>query len=131
MRKQCAPFLQAQDDLSIDVPLMRWLSDYFVRAGGLAYFGEMLPAIDPELAPTFIAFDDLSWQAIYQYPEFRSRVMREKRAQTQRTFTKYFEIPQSQRTGDAWFVKTMEDELRAVGVCTGDIAKILVTLHWA
>lgn len=131
LRKASAPYLLSQDDTSVDVPLMRWCSEYFVRAGGLAYFGDMLGAIDPELAPAFIAFDDLSWQAIYQYPEFWSKAMRAKRDQTQRAFRKYFEVPQSQRTGDAWFTKAVESELRAVGVGTNDIATILVTLHWA
>jgi hypothetical protein len=64
LRKACAPYLRSQDDSSIEAPLMRWCSEYFVRARGLAYFGDMLGAVDPELAPTFIAFDDLSWQAI-------------------------------------------------------------------
>ncbi|PQE32214.1 cytochrome P450 oxidoreductase protein [Rutstroemia sp. NJR-2017a WRK4] len=131
MRKACASYMLTQDDTSVNVPLMRWCSEYFVRAGGLAYFGDMLGAIDPKLASTFIEFDDLSWQAIYQYPDFFTREMRGKRAQTQLAFKKYFEVPQNQRTGDAWFTKTMENELRAVGVCTSDIAIILVTLHWA
>ncbi|KAJ8122586.1 hypothetical protein ONZ43_g1254 [Nemania bipapillata] len=131
MRKSCAPYTISQDDASINLPLMQWCSEYFVRAGGLAYFGDMLSAIDPQLAPTFIAFDDLSWQAIYQYPRFLTKRMRSERDQNQRAFKKYFEVPQSQRTGDAWFTKTMENELRAIGVGTEDIAKLLVTLHWA
>lgn len=131
LRKASAPYLISQDDTSVVVPLMRWCSEYFVRAGGLAYFGDMLGAVDPELAPTFIAFDDLSWQAIYQYPRSWSKVMSAKRDQTQQAFRRYFEIPQNQRNGDAWFTKTMENELRAVGVGTNDIAIILVTLHWA
>ncbi|KAI0003884.1 putative cytochrome p450 [Xylariaceae sp. FL0662B] len=114
MRKACAPYAVAQNGSSIDLPLMLWCSEYFVRAGGLAYFGEVLSAIDPQLAPTFIAFDDLSWQAIYQYPSFLSRRMRAERDQTQRAFKKYF-----------------ENELRAIGVSTNDIATILLTLHWA
>ncbi|KAL3709763.1 hypothetical protein TMatcc_003554 [Talaromyces marneffei ATCC 18224] len=60
LRKACAPYLISQNDTSIEVLLMRLCSEYFVRAGGLAYFGDMLGAVDPELAPTFIAFDDLS-----------------------------------------------------------------------
>ncbi|RYP42550.1 hypothetical protein DL768_010322 [Monosporascus sp. mg162] len=131
MRKACAPYMFSQDDSSIDLPLMRWCSEYFVRAGGIAYFGEMLSAIDPHLASTFIAFDDLSWQAIYQYPSFLSRKMRAERDRTQRCFKRYFELPQSQRTGDAWFTRTMENELRAIGVGTDDIASLLLTLHWA
>ena len=121
----------SQDGISIDVPLMRWCSEYFVRAGGIAYFGDKLSSIDPQLASTFIAFDDLSWQAIYQYPRFLTRAMRAERDQTQRTFKRYFDLPQSQRTGDAWFTKTMENELRAIGVSTDDIASLLLTLHWA
>ncbi|KAK0616095.1 putative cytochrome p450 [Bombardia bombarda] len=131
MRTACAPYATAQTDTFIDIPMMRWCSEYFVRAGGLAYFGPMLSAIDPQLAPTFIAFDDLSWQAIYQYPKLLTRRMRAERDQTQHAFKRYFDLPQSQRTGDAWFTKAMENELRALGVSTDDIAIILLTLHWA
>ncbi|KAJ9216424.1 hypothetical protein DTO166G4_2012 [Paecilomyces variotii] len=60
---------------------MRWCSEYFVRAGGLAYFGDVLGTIAPALAPTFIAFDDLScintntrktafWMLTYHNPSY-------------------------------------------------------------
>ncbi|KAJ9321968.1 hypothetical protein DTO027B5_8798 [Paecilomyces variotii] len=60
---------------------MRWCSEYFVRAGGLAYFGDVLGTIAPALAPTFIAFDDLScvntntrktafWMLTYRNPSY-------------------------------------------------------------
>ncbi|RWQ98537.1 hypothetical protein C8Q69DRAFT_442691 [Paecilomyces variotii] len=67
--------------MSVDIPLMRWCSEYFVRAGGLAYFGDVLGTIAPALAPTFIAFDDLScintntrktafWMLTYRNPSY-------------------------------------------------------------
>ncbi|KAJ9410534.1 hypothetical protein DTO045G8_1997 [Paecilomyces variotii] len=69
---------------------MRWCPEYFVRAGGLAYFGDVLGTIDPS-SPSMTSRGRLS----ISIQNFGPR-----------------------------------NELCAVGVCTNDIATILVTLHW-
>ncbi|KAK3303785.1 putative cytochrome p450, partial [Chaetomium strumarium] len=115
---------------SVVVPLMEWCSDFFTRAGQKAYFGDALAGIDPELTSVFIVFDELSWQVLYQYPSFLAREMKAARDRIQRALLKYIQIPQAQRTGDAWFTKAMENEMRALGISEEDIATMLVTIYW-
>lgn len=131
LRRTTSPYLHHQDQDSVYLPLMRWCSEYFVRAGSRAYFGDILEYIDPMLTSKFIEFDDLSWQALYQYPDFLSQRMTQMKNQVQATFLKYFSTPQILRHGEAWFTRTMESELRALGVQTNDIAVLMRGMHWA
>lgn len=42
----------------------------------------------------------------------------------------YFETNQEQRHGDAWFVKAMEDEMRALKLSTYDMSVMMLTIYW-
>jgi hypothetical protein len=117
-------------DSDIVLPLMEWCSDFFTRAGQRAYFGDAIDAIDPMLPNTFLIFDELSWQALYQYPDFLASEMKGARNAMQRALKKYIQLPQSQRSGDAWFMKTMENEMRALNISEDDIATMLVMVYW-
>ncbi|KAL4917327.1 cytochrome P450 [Aspergillus aurantiobrunneus] len=100
------------------LPLLQWCSDFFSRAGQRVYFGPELEKLDDSLPRTFIAFNELSWQILYQYPDFLAGKMKSSRDAIQRVLKQYFRIPQEKRHGDAWFTKVMEDEMRALlGVC--------------
>ncbi|KAL4786384.1 cytochrome P450 oxidoreductase [Aspergillus varians] len=112
------------------LPLLQWCSDFFARAGQRAYFGPELEKLDDSLPRTFIAFDELSWQILYQYPDFLAGKMKSSRDAIQRVLKQYFRIPQEKRHGDAWFTKAMEDEMRALGIGEDDIATMLVTIYW-
>ncbi|ROT42880.1 putative cytochrome P450 oxidoreductase [Sodiomyces alkalinus F11] len=116
---------------SIVVPLTQWCSDYFVRGGQHAYFGPRLADIDTGLTDAFIVFDELSYQVIYQYPSFLAKEMRTSRDRILQGFRKYLQVPKEERVGDAWFVKAMEDELRAVGMNDEDMAIATLTIYWA
>lgn len=109
---------------------MEWCSDGFTRAGQKAYFGDALARIDPTLTKTFIIFDELSWQVLYQYPSFLAGEMKNARDTITRALLNYIQLPQSQRTGDAWFAKAMENEMRALHISEQDIATMLVTIYW-
>ncbi|KAF7586369.1 hypothetical protein BBP40_009015, partial [Aspergillus hancockii] len=131
LRRECSYAIDATSiDEGVALPLMKWCSDYFTRAGQLAYFGPVLDDIDPTLPETFIVFDEASWQVLYQYPEFLAAEMKGARDTIQRALKKYIQVPQSERHGDAWFTKAMEDEMRALGISEDDIATMLVTIYW-
>ena len=134
VRRVCpyATFPEYQGNATSEVvlPLMEWCSDFFTRAGQRAYFGDALASIDPELTKVFIVFDELSWQVLYQYPNFLAREMRAARDRLQRAIKRYIQTPQDQRTGDAWFTKAMENEMRALGIDDDDIATMMVTIYW-
>jgi hypothetical protein len=116
---------------SIVVPLTQWCSDFFVRAGQDAYFGPKLAEIDSGLTDSFLVFDELSYQVIYQYPNFLARKMQAARDRSLRGLATYLKLPKDQRTGDAWFVKAMEDEMRNIGMNDQDMAIAALTIYWA
>ena len=124
-----APYAQV-DDKGVVVPLMTWASDMFARGGQLAYFGEKLGEIDPELTWTFIDFDELSWQVLYQYPRLISRQMHAARDRMIDALENFFSIPAAERGETAWFTHAMEKEMRLVGINTHDIATMMNTIYW-
>lgn len=112
------------------VPLMTWSSDVFTRAGQLAYFGDLLSIIDPNLTWTFLEFDELSWQILFQYPRIVSRKMHAARERMTLSLEKYFSVPAEERRGQAWFTRAMEQEMRSIGIGTHDIATMMTTIYW-
>ncbi|GJN80327.1 hypothetical protein PLIIFM63780_003853 [Purpureocillium lilacinum] len=127
---EACPYAIRSTNRDIVLPLMEWCSDFFTKAGQRAYFGDALSGIDPKLTKTFIIFDELSWQVLYQYPDFLAGEMKGARDAIQKALKKYIQMPQSQRSGDAWFTKAMENEMRALGISEDDIATMLVTIYW-
>lgn len=95
---------------------MVWCSDVFTRAGQEAYFGPLLEEVDPDMTWKFLEFDELSYQIQFQYPKWLSAKMHKAKERMVGGLMEYFETPQKHRHGDAWFVKAMENEMRALGL---------------
>ncbi|KAI1464055.1 uncharacterized protein F4812DRAFT_463116 [Daldinia caldariorum] len=85
-------------DQSLSLPELKRTCSRF----SLAYFGDVLSRINPNLADDFLAFDDLGWQVF----ELSGNSSRSRNA----------------REGAAWLINAMEDEARALGVGNEDIA---------
>ncbi|KAI1173441.1 putative cytochrome p450 [Nemania sp. FL0916] len=117
---------------SIEVPLYQWCSEVFIQLGQDVYFGAKLAQIDPELPAAFLAFDELIWKMLYQYPSFMSSDMTKPRAQVIASLNKYFQVPQKERShGTAWLINAMEDEMRAIGVHDENLAVVVFHLYLA
>ncbi|KAL8977952.1 MAG: hypothetical protein Q9205_006351 [Flavoplaca limonia] len=114
----------------ITAPLLRWSSDLFTRAGQTAYFGDLLGTMDPELTWTFLEFDDLSWQILFQYPRIISHRVHTARERLTAVLEKYFSVPAEDRGEQAWFTHAMEHEMRTIGISTHDIATMMTTIYW-
>lgn len=120
------------DSENIEVPLYRWCSDMFIRLGQDVYFGKTLADINPELPSAFLAFDELIWKMLYQYPSFMCADMTTPRTQVIASLGKYFQVPQSRRSGNtAWLINAMEDEMRAIGVHGDELAVVMFHLYLA
>ncbi|KAI1657788.1 putative cytochrome P450 oxidoreductase [Daldinia decipiens] len=131
LQKACEGYLiTGGDEENITIPLMHWISSYTTNAGGFAYFGDTLSFINPDLAKTFIEFDDVSWQVLYRYPAFLSSKMRSTRMEIMKAFREYLRLPQTERTGSVWLLNAMEDEARAIGVADEDIAVLYFNIYW-
>ncbi|KAK8043804.1 cytochrome p450 [Apiospora phragmitis] len=128
---ETCPYASRATPASITLPLVQWCSDYFIKGGQAAYFGRRLAEIDPSLTDAFLEFDELSYQVIYQYPTFLARKMQASRRRVLAGLKKYLQLPQEQREDDAWFVKAMESEMRALNMSDDDMAIATMTIYWA
>jgi hypothetical protein len=102
-----------------------------VRSAQVAFFGDALERIDPNLPEKFVDFDNLSWKLLYQLPECLARDTLSKRADLLDAFRKFYNLPQAERTGStAWVNNATEDILRAEDIPTEDVASIILILYW-
>jgi hypothetical protein len=116
----------------IVLPLYEWTSDYFVRLGQYVYFGDVLDRVDPNYPTAYIAFDEVIWKMLYQYPAILCRDMTGPRDQMMASLKAYFQIPQNQRRDQAaWIINAMEDEMRALGVDDENLAIMVFHLYFA
>lgn len=123
-------YTQQKTSNSVVVPLLTWSSDIFTLGGQRAYFGGLLEEIDPNMTWTFLEFDDLSWQVLYQYPRIVSRRMNALKDKLINDLEIYFCMPTNKRTGDAWFTKAFEHEAQQIGIGTHDLATMMFTVYW-
>ncbi|KND88582.1 7-alpha-hydroxycholest-4-en-3-one 12-alpha-hydroxylase [Tolypocladium ophioglossoides CBS 100239] len=129
---RASPSATSPNFKSVEVPLYRWCSEYFIQLGQDVYFGETLAEIDPTLPSTFLVFDELIWKMLYQYPDVLSSDMIKPRSRVIASLNRYFQVPQSQRTGgSAWLINAMENEMRALGVDGEDLAVVVFHLYLA
>lgn len=112
------------------VSLRQWTSQTIMEATTLALFGPALLRLEPTLISTFLHFEDLIWKMVYSIPLPWSNDMQAAKNRLCRAFMMYLELPTSQRTGEAWFVRTFEFEMRARGMHIDDIASSLLTVFW-
>lgn len=125
------PYAISKAPEAIVLPLTQWCSDFFVRSGQTAYFGPKLEEIDPNLTDSFIIFDELSYQVIYQYPRVLAKKMLASRDRVLSGLKQYLQLPRDQRREEAWFVEAMESEMRAIGMSAEDMAIATMTIYWA
>lgn len=98
--------------------------------GTKAYFGELILKIDPSLTRTFMVFEGLSWQAMYQYPRFLCGDMMRAKEKLQNAMAKYFASPQESRSDASWFILKIEKEMERLNISSADRAIFFFQLYW-
>lgn len=113
LAKGCT-YSATQSPARVQLPLYEWTSDYFVRLGQYAYFGNVLDQVNPNYPDAYIIFDEVIWKMLYQYPDFLCRDMTGPRDQMMASLNAYFKLPPSQRRDQAaWIINAMEDESKS------------------
>lgn len=116
---------------SVVVPLHAWTSEMITLGGQRVYFGRLLEEIDPEMTGTFLEFDELSSQVLYQYPRSMSGRMHFLKEKLIQNFATYLGVPAEERRGDIWFTKAFEHEALQRAVGNQDLATMMTTTYWA
>lgn len=113
------------------VSLYQWLSDVFIGLGTTAYFGKSLEEVDPDLTRTFMSFESLSWQAMYQYPSFLCGKMLKAKLKLQNAIAVYFKLPKDKRNDASWFIGQIEREIDRLEIASTDKAIFFFQLFWS
>lgn len=130
MIKACS-YAASKSATHIELPLYRWVSDFFINLGQHVYFGETIEKNNPETSKEFYIFDELVWKLLYQYPSMLSQDMAVGRAGVVNALCRYLETPKDERSDAAWLIRSLEDEMRAIGVEQRDMAIVFFHLYIA
>ncbi|MCJ1246839.1 hypothetical protein MMC30_004048 [Trapelia coarctata] len=109
------------------ISLLQLCRDVVVKAGAIVLYGERLLELEHDLLRIYTEFDEYSWMIFYKYPPRFAKKMSIPREKIVRAFTAYYQLPKDQRPGQAWYLRAMEDEQRALGISDRDIAVTSVT----
>ena len=114
------------------VSLFDWTSEVLLDTATRAFFGNiLLDDVQPDLLDSFFIFDDESWKLNYQYPRFAAKQMHAAKDKSIAAFERYFSLSRSSRPGAAWIITTLEDDMRALGMDTQQIASMIFLVYWA
>lgn len=106
--------------------LLEWTRQVLLDGATQAFFGSKLREIEPDLFGTFFYFDDNSWKLTYKIPRYWSNDIYAAKQKAQDALKLYFDLPREQRSGEAWIIRTLEIELRGLGIDEPDIAAVLM-----
>lgn len=110
--------------------LLGWCRDILLDSATRSFFGDRLLEVEPDLFQTFFDFDDNSWKLTYKLPRFMSQDMYKAKKKTMDALTAYFELPMEERSGSIWIIKTLEAEMRQLGIGSSDIASLMMMTFW-
>lgn len=110
----------------VHVSLRRFCGKILIEAATASYFGRTFSDIDPDIVNVFHKFDSEVWKLIYNYPRQLSKGVRFARDRLVAVLTAHFQLPQSQRQGEAWFTKALEEEQRRIGLTEKEMATTIV-----
>jgi hypothetical protein len=112
------------------VSLLEWTRQVLLEGATRAFFGDKLQEIEPNLFEYFFYFDDNSWKFIYKLPRYWSKDVYAAKGKCQDALKTYFCLPQEQRPGEAWLIRTLESEFRGLGIDDSDIAASIMMIFW-
>lgn len=110
--------------------LLDLCADVLVPAASEGFFGPALLKIDSNFIQNYHRFDEDSWILTYRYPRFLAHGFYESLDKNTTAFTRYLQLPHSERPGACYYVYTTEAKLRQAGLADRDIAIVLQMFHW-
>ena len=112
------------------VSLLQWCREVLLDSATRSFFGDRLLDIEPDLFESFFDFDDNSWKLTYHLPRFLSKEMFSAKEKATDALRRYLALPREQRPGEAWLIRTLEAEMRQLGIEVPDIASFIMMIYW-
>lgn len=102
-----------------------------VDAAIRSLFGCHLHDIEPNITKDVITFNDYAWQVFFQLPGVLGSAATEPKKRVIRALQTLVEIPEPQRPGVAWIVKSVLDEAMSIGLDVESRTSTLLLILWA
>jgi len=115
---------------AVTISLYEFVSEVFIGLGQEAYFGKLLGEIEPDLTSSFMMFDALAWQVLYQYPNFLCGTMLVAKSRIHTALKTYFSTPVEDRKDAAWMILELEKDMKRLDVSLHDKALFFFQLYW-
>lgn len=112
------------------VGLLEWTKEVLLNSATRTFFGDQLLEIEPNLLTNFVSFDDNSWLFTYKIPKPWSKDMLAAKNVVQKALGTYFDLPRQERCDESWLVRTLEDEMRGLGIESIDMAAMFNMIFW-
>ncbi|TGO63215.1 hypothetical protein BCON_0014g00040 [Botryotinia convoluta] len=122
LRKHPACIRTSRD--SITLSLWEWCNEVIIKSSATAYYGSKIFEINPNLLQAMISWEATNRKFMYKLPDFMARDMIDARGEFIDTLCKYFETPKKDWSNALYFVKAMEEEMRAAGLSDRETAGI-------
>ena len=123
-------FIYSSTSSSEDASLKKMVRYCLVSSATKAFFGSQMQEVDPGFLDYYFKFEEAAWKMFYQYPRFLAKDLYGASEGILRTMTKYYDRPQSERPDTVWMFKTIETEMRYLGLSSRDIAIMSFMLFW-
>lgn len=112
------------------ISLQNWVRHILIESITVAFFGEVILELEPNIVESLSQFDENSWKFVYQVPVAFSRDMLAAKGITQDALYRYFELPASERADACWMVQALEAEMKEVGGTTHDVCATFMLVYW-
>ena len=126
----CSRFSTTMDKSSTVVSLIKLCSVMVTAAGQALYFGDTLSEIEPSLPETFVDFDKLCWQIFYRPEMLWSHRLTACKTKLLKAFETYSKKTMEQRQHMPQFLQDWEVECKKAGLCSSDIAIIMLIQYF-
>ena len=125
------PYLRGSSSDWVDLALLDWNTEIFVRTITELYWGKSMFRVAPQLINSLRKWEKCNWKYLYNLPSFLSKDTATAKNELLQGFTQYFGLPKSQRPDAMNPVIAIEGELRSLDFNDSDVAKVNMLWHWA
>ena len=112
------------------ISLKKMVRYCLVSSATKAFFGPQMQEVDPRFLEYYFNFEEAAWKMFYQYPRLLARDLYGAAEGILSTMTRYYDGPGSANTELVWTFKTIEAEMRHLGLPSRDIAIMTFMLFW-
>ncbi|KAL8804549.1 MAG: hypothetical protein Q9200_005777 [Gallowayella weberi] len=102
-----------------------------VDAATRAMFGPHLHTFEPDIVEHIVGLNDSAWMIIFRYPSVFASAVTVPRSKIMEAMKGYISLPEDQRSGQAWAIKTVLRAQAHVGIDLLNQAAIMMILLWA